>query len=70
MTCEICKDSIKYCFYADLNAVGNTIVYCDACYSKVVLDNFEEPKECVCGTKASRGQNHSGWCPYFKEEFQ
>ena len=70
MTCEVCKDPIKYIFYSDLNAAGNTVIYCEGCYCKTILDNFEdEPKDCECGTKADRGQNHSNWCQMFKKEF-
>lgn len=77
MNCIVCADEIHQMFYTSVGPTNQVDTYCYSCYHSAVLDNYPEMKAsgtkvveevCECGTKAKRGQNHSGWCDLFRQE--
>lgn len=73
--CYQCKRQMTT-FYSALNNLGAWVLYCQDCYSKNFLDNFENINvseatnmKCECGTKAPISQHHSNWCDLYKREF-
>jgi hypothetical protein len=69
MNCENCQQDTGPAVYFHANDFGGISGYCESCYSKIVLDNYEEPvPDCECGTTNPVGDGHYGYCPRYRRQ--